>query len=488
MGEIQWRAGDLYGAQENLSIATHTLDPSNKAHQQELEYTYNLLGNVSLELKHYDEAIAEYNKALDFCKESGDSTYSLDVMNGKALAFQKKGNYKDAVITYDSMLRLIPDRQDLLARIIDNRAITTLLSDTNANVLPEFLQALQIRNDAKDSLGLYASYGHLADYYLQVNPDSALWYTQKLYDLSKQNHNPLDRLNAIDKFVRLNTDPSSKDHWFLEFKKLNDSFQFAKDTTRNRFAEVKYDFQKEKANRLALQQDIARQRLWIVGLIIIAVISIAGIYNWNNKRRKRIKRESENAIRDARLKTSKKVHDVVANGLYGIMNELEHNRTIELEPLLDKIEGLYEKSRDISYEDIAVAGTLDYNKQIHQLLDSFNNDQTKLLLIGNEQKYWDRISAFQKPELKLVLHEIMVNMKKHSQAKNIVIQFTHDNNKGFIDYKDDGVGFSTDLNFGNGLNNTVSRIKSINGDITFGKSEKGGAAIAISFPLESSKT
>ncbi|MEO7482110.1 MAG: ATP-binding protein, partial [Ferruginibacter sp.] len=194
--------------------------------------------------------------------------------------------------------------------------------------------------------------------------------------------------------------------------------------------------------------------------------------------------ENENAIRTARLKTSQKVHDVVANGLYGIMNELEHSDNIEREPLVNKIERLYEQSRNISYEDNTYPGMIVYDTQIHNLLTSFANSETKVIVVGNQETFWKNITALQKQELQLVLHEIMINMKKHSQAKNVSIVFKTEKNQGFINYKDDGVGFSPGHPFGNGLNSTVNRIKSLNGAINFEKKEKGGVSIMISLPLE----
>lgn len=195
-----------------------------------------------------------------------------------------------------------------------------------------------------------------------------------------------------------------------------------------------------------------------------------------------MKQESENAIQELKLKTSKKVHDVVANGLYIIMNELEHGETVEKELLTNKIEVLYEKSRNISYVDV-LSGNNDDNP-IPQLLASFSNDQTKVIIVGDQQAFFGKISRNQKQELYLVLNEMMINMKKHSRAKNVVIHFKQEDNKGIILYKDDGVGFDDALKFGNGLNNTVSRIKSIHGEVNFGKSDKGGVSITISFPLE----
>jgi signal transduction histidine kinase len=154
---------------------------------------------------------------------------------------------------------------------------------------------------------------------------------------------------------------------------------------------------------------------------------------------------------------------------------------------MTRIEELYERSRNISYEEISPATNVDYDNQVHELLNDFTNEQTKVFVVGNQPSFWDRVTGSQKHELLLILSEIMVNMKKHSRANSVVIRFTNENNIGFIYYNDNGRGFPSRLEFGNGLKNTVSRIKSLNGEIIFGKSEKDGAAITISFPLEPDK-
>jgi len=481
IGDIYWKVGDLYGAEENGARAIYTLHKFDTGHRSHTGYAYNLLGNVSLDLKHYDEAINMYNNAINFFKGDG---FIPEVMNGKATAFQKKGEYNNAIAVYDSILALKPANQSLEARVIDNKARTRWLQNPTYPVLREFWAALKIRTDSQYHEGLNASFAHLSDYYKDNIPDSALSYANRMYQKAREIQKPEDRLEAMDKLIRLNKAVDQKQYWYEAYKTLNDSFQLSRDTTRARFAMIRYDFQKSKADNLVLQQHISKQRLLMYGLMAIAVVIFACLWAWYSKRRKRIKQESENAIRESRLKTSQKVHDVVANGLYVIMNELEHSNTIGREPLIDKIEELYEKSRNISYEAIAPDDAADYNKRAHDLLTSFANEHTKVIIAGNGQTFWNKVSMAQKHELLLILNEIMINMKKHSHAKNVVIVFKHQDNKGIIAYKDDGTGFTPHSRFGNGLNNTVTRIKSINGEINFGKSEKGGVSIMISFPLQ----
>lgn len=479
MGDMLWETGDLYAAEENATGTIRTLDPFNTTHHAELSYAYNLLGNINVDLQHFDEAISMFNKAIEF---TADSLFKADLVNGKAVALQKKGNYEQAVALYDSMLLRNPADQSLLARIIDNRAKTKWLQDPNYPALPEFWRALKIRTDSQYNRGLNASYAHLADYYIPSNRDSALWYANRMLLQAQLIQNSDARLEAIDKLIRLDH-ASALQNWYAEYKRLGDSTRLSRDTTRNRYALIRYDSQKSKADNLELTTDVARQRFWIFGLAVLAIAIITLLSVLYNKRKNRIKQESENAIRDAKLKTSRKVHDVVAAGLYNIMNELEHGKELEREPLLNKIEGLYEKSRNISYEEVSGNEHTEYDKQLFQLLRSFANAQTQVFLVNSGGSFLNKLTAHQKQELQLVLNEIMINMKKHSHAKNVVVQFRQEDGMGLINYRDDGVGFSAEHTAGNGLNNTVSRIKSLKGDIIFGKSDKGGASILISFPL-----
>ena len=485
MGEMQWYFGDLYGAEENLSNAIHTLDSSNQKHYEELGYIYNVLGNINLDLKFYQDAIKFYNKAISYAK---GTNFMYEVMNGKATTLQKSGNYNDAIAIYDSILSISLTDQSLIARIIDNRANTRWLQNPAYSPLPELWTALKIRVDSQYNPGLIASYEHLADYYAKIKPDSALWYADTMLSKAKEIRNSGDILRAIDKLVFFNSSPFLKEYWHKEYKILNDSIQLVKDTTRKRFALIRFDFQRIKDVNMVLQKNNATQRFFIYGIVLFSIVAIISLIVWYRKRRKRIRQEAEKAIQESKLKTSQKVHDVVANGLYVIMNELEHGDSVEREPLITKIEGLYEKSRNISYEDASSGNTAEYDKQISQLLTSFASEQTKVVIVGNEPAFWKKVSSAQKQELELILKELMVNMKKHSQAKNVAIVFKQENNKGFINYTDDGTGFTPDHQFGNGLNNTVNRINSFNGEVNFGKSGNGGAAVAISFPLQSSKT
>lgn len=480
---MQWGVGDLYGAQENLTAALHSLDSSDTLHFKELGYAYKILGNTSLDLKLYEEAIHFYDKALNFAK---GTDFYFDLLNAKAIALQKNKQYSAALQIYDSVLQLKVSDQALVARLIDNRATTRWLQNSAYPALPEWRQALKIRMDSQYYPGMVTSYQHFADYYAGSKKDSAAWYATQMYATAKKTGSNIDILDALKKLVSNSKEADKKESWFREFNLLNDSLQLARDSTRNRFAFIRYDFQKSRADNLLLQEHITLQRLLMGALAVLAAITVFMLAARYRKRRKKIQLAAEQAIQMSKLKTSQKVHDVVANGLYRIMNELEHTNAIEKEPLINSIEGLYERSRNISYEDDSTVNDVAYNRQVHNLLNSFSNKDITVIIVGNQQSFWDKISALQKQELQMVLGELMVNMKKHSRAKNVSLVFKQEQNNASIIYKDDGIGLSTEQLPGNGLKNTVNRIKSLGGTVTFEQNEPAGLSIVIGIPLQPS--
>lgn len=482
-GEISWNVGDYYAAQDYLNAALQLLDPKDTAHQEELGYVYNILGNVSLELNAYKEAIAYYDQAL---RHAGNSTYSSEILNGKATALQKEKNFPAAMAVYDQLLDRNLTDMPLKARVIDNRAYTAWLQNNAYNPLPEFSRALQIRQDSQYVTGIITSYSHLADYYAINNRDSASWYALQMYDKATEIRSTRDRKDAIDKLVSLQTDAAGKEKWFRQYKLLSDSLTFANDTTRYRFANIRYAVEKNKADNLVLKDNLLKQRVGMAALAFLGLLIIGGLTIRYRKKRQAIQQQSDKAIETAKLKTSQKVHDVVANGLYGIMNELEHSDTLDKEPLLTKIELLYERSRDISYEDPDLLPEGGYDKRVQQLLKSLAGEHTRLVVVGNEASFWNRISIAQQQQLFLVLNELMVNMKKHSGAGNVSVVFKIEDNTALVRYKDNGVGMAPGQVFGNGLASTVNRIKSIHGAINFGESGSDGTTVVISFPVEPS--
>lgn len=484
MGIIQAYEGDHYGGQESLLKSLTYLNEHNKKHQGCLGSNYHELGNICLNLKNYEAAIDYFHKALKYIN---DPDFEAIALNSIAITYQKKGDYDEAIDLYKSLLAKSKDKKKEYARILSNYANAKWLKDAAYPAGPELQHALQIRKDSNDIRGLNASYAHLSDYYSLSSPDSALYYARKRYEVAREINSPDDQVEALSKLITLSPTNLLKPY-FIRYQHLTDSIQTAKNAAKNQFALIRYEAAKSKADNLQLQKDNAQKKTqlvvqWFILALTILFFIISGVVLIlrYHRRRQQIEFASRQAIQEHQLKTSQKVHDVVANGLYRIMADLEYKASVDKEELIDKIDVLYERSRDISYENPTIS-KVPFHVKIDDLLESFGSERVKVLIFGNGPMLWNGINVQIQHEVEHILLELMINMKKHSQADSVMIKFECQNNQVQMLYTDNGIGISPQVKYGNGLQNTGNRIKKIGGQYTFEHPAKG-LKIHISFPI-----
>lgn len=476
MGVIQSDAGDYYGAQECLLGAMKFLSDTVTTSHYQMSID-NELGNTSSNLKNYGAAISYYDQALKLSDDDESKTIAL---NNKAVAYQKNRQYKEALHIYNLIVGQSKDKPKRYARILSNMARTKWLQDSSYNAAPELWEALSIREKEKDNWGLNASYAHLSDYYTYNHPDSALAYAEQRYAVARLLSSPDDELEALQKLIKL-ADFKEVKGYFTRYQFLNDSLQTARNNAKNQFALIRYEATKNKADNLILQKDNAEKKSQIIilfGSLSVVIVLAVLVVIWYRKRK-------EKALIQQRLSTSKKVHDVVANGIYLVMSEIDYVETLDKETLLDQLDEVYKQSRNISYE-LKGESSVVFHESIAKMLVSFSSARTKVLIVGNSSEIWNSISSDAKNELKQVLQELMVNMKKHSSAENVVVKFSIDSKQFNVQYTDDGVGLPEDFKYGNGLSNMENRMAGIGAKVIFDRSVKSGLKILIFIPIASS--
>lgn len=485
MGIISTDRGDYFSGQEFSLDAFSYFNKNKKENFAFLESNSNNLGIASFNLKNYEKAIDFYKQSLAY---NQDSARVLVIKNNIANAYREQKEYKKALLIYEDILNRKIDNKRDYARTLTNISVARWLQNPDYNAAPELLKALNIRERENDLLGQNSSYSHLANYYQQTNPDSSLFFARKRYPASIKLNNADDQLDALGKLIKLSP-PQETKRYFEIYQKLDDSVQTARNAAKNQSALIRYESEKNKADNLELQKDntekkfqIAKQRVLIFSVLLLVVAAAVIAVIWYRKRKQRMELESRNAIREHQLKTSKRVHDVVANGLYRVMTEIENREDIDKGQVLDKIEDLYEKSRDISYEK-PEPDDQNFHQKISALLMSFATENAKVLIAGNTLGLWKKVNPEVKYEIEHILQELMVNMKKHSGASNVAVRFEDSGDQIKIYYTDNGVGMSDETSFKNGLRNTGNRIDTIRGEITFDVKVEKGLKIQICFPL-----
>jgi len=297
-----------------------------------------------------------------------------------------------------------------------------------------------------------------------------------MYTVAKRLHSPDDELEALEKTLE-REGPGTIKALFSRYQSLNDSLHTNRNNAKNQFALIRYEVAKNKADNLALEAENTEKKWQILlqwALIALITFFSVGAIIWLRKRRQRLLREQQ-------LKTSQKVHDVVANGLYYLMRKIEYEEPGK-EIVLDELEQLYEQSRDISY-DQPEAAPPDYAGSLEALLSSFGTATTKIAIVGNTAETWAMVPAPVKSELRYILRELMVNTQKHSGAANVVVRFERLPGLLAIRFTDDGQGLPPDFQPGNGLRNTENRMAGLGGTLSFDTAVTAGVRIHLALPI-----
>lgn len=483
-GMIAAMKGDYYGSQQILLEALSKFDTTNHEHFQSLSSINNTLGIANYSLKNYQASIKFYKEAF---KYQTDSNKIITALNNLATTYRNAGDLKQSIQIFEEIIKK-PTHPVNHARILANYSFTKWSADSSYNPLPGLEKALNIRIKEKDYIGQNSSYSQLAQYYEDSDRSKALYYAEQMYKIAKLINHPDSKIEALSYLINFSHTNLAK-NYFNEYLKLNDSLNSARQIDKNQFALIRYQTERLINEKLLLERNldvqkdqIIRQR-FISGLIVFGLITtIIFSLLWFKKRKKKLELELQNSIRENQLKTSKKIHDVVANGIYRVMNEIENQTEIDREGILDKLEDMYEKSRDISYETTDEEYE-NFHLKISDLVDSFSNENRIILLVGNSQNLWKKVPVNTKYEVENIIQELLVNMKKHSEANKITLKFENLNNSININYIDNGKGFDDKVIYKNGLNSTVNRIKNLKGDITFDSQMNKGLNIKINFPI-----
>ncbi|AZA91568.1 Nitrate/nitrite sensor protein narX [Chryseobacterium nakagawai] len=479
MAILQENKGDYYGSIETSLEADRYLGKKEDSiSRQTFASNYNSMAICSSYLYEFEDCITYYKKALQY---TSDKEYRYMILNNLGTAQITLKDYKEAI---KNIQLALPTTDSLkYAMVINNLARAKNFDNKNYNPLPEFYKALEIRKRANNSIGENSSYATLSIFYFHSDKKKALYFAEQMLNAAKKNNSIEDQLQALQKIISLT--PNNNLAYFEDFQKLNDSVQISRNKAKNQFATIRYDVEKKNLENQSLKLQKAEKEVQLLQQNIIlgalSLLLISGIV-WYKRRKKRVQQENELKIKENELRLSKKVHDVVANGIYQVMTKIENQENFDKEKALDELEFVYEKSRDISYEKPETKDTVEFAERIFNLIDSFKNDHIKPFLTGNSQNIWNDVSGTVQNEVFQVIRELLVNMKKHSQANLVAFKFEKNNNQIHIQYKDNGIGIPGEIIHGNGLSNTVSRIEKIKGTITFDNTTEKGLKVNISFP------
>ena len=435
----------------------------------------NALGRNYTQLSNFEEALKVYKEIITL---NPDELTKCITKNNIAYVYSKTGKYKEAI----EILSEIENNKTLInnpldyARVLHNKGYY-LFHLKNEKALSYLTKALKIREKYHDDSQIVSSYMHLSHFYENSIPSTAYYWAQKAYTAATNASIPDDRLEALDLLYKNADNLHLKDKHYKDFFRINDSLNKSRQKTKNQFAKIRFDSEKEIKKRKEYQ---IKMYVYIV-LLLFTILVFFLIYRFTiRKNRKKIK---ETAYQ-TETRIAKKLHDELANDVHNTIAFAEtqdlvnpKNRDI----LLENLETIYNRTRNISSENKDIDTGERYLEKLKAMLATYNSSDRNVIVNIDAFKHL-KISKEVKVIIHRVLQELMVNMKKHSQCSIASISIKSDIKSLQINYSDNGIGTDNLLNLKNGLQNMENRIVSINGTINFDTTHEKGFKVKIVIP------
>ncbi|MEC3965256.1 hypothetical protein [Flagellimonas halotolerans] len=489
MGVIQKNQNDFFGSKETVTEALQFLRESRDIKKM-VQY-YGLLATNHRKLLNFEDAIFYYTKAI---KNSGSLEDRIAFENNLAATYIDNGRYEEAIALLDKIVgnTALDSTPVVYARILDNLSYAQWLLEKK-DVGASFQKALQIRKEKKDWRGQLASYTHLGEFHLEDRSNRAKAYFDTVIQVAKKIEVPRAEIDAL-KFL-MQIDPENvklRDRYIL----LADSLDSQELKVKTQFAKYKYDDKIKQESILRLEKEKAEQALltakernqktisYLGSLTMLLGLGFA-IYFFKQRTR-HLKEQNRLTRLEATLETeaemSRRLHDDFGAGLNQTM--LMINADVDRTAVLDKLDGLYNQSRNFSREVNEVAIGTHFKEAFLEMLRFRTPSDANLFMTGVKDVQWNEMAPLSQKVLFKAIQELMINMGKHSSADMITIVFKSTEKVLTVNYSDNGVGASLkELNAKNGLWNTEKRIQAIGGSITFDSHKGQGFKAHITIPL-----
>lgn len=445
---------------------------------------YNCLAINSKKRNLYKQAIVNYQQAIELTdKNSFKNIYKNNLAN----VYKEQGNYNKAIkilseILKDSILNLRTK-----VRIKDNLAHIKWLANPKENILGDLLYIKSVRLKENYSYDLIASYSHLSEYFKDINKKKSLFYAKNMYKIAKEEQAINGLLEAIDKIVELAT-PQKTIKYYKKSIRLRDSLQKEETKRQYQFASIKYNYEEEEKQKLKFKNLATENKLIAVqeknekkNIIIFAIVFFSGliIYIFRRRQLQGKKLLEERYTTETRI--AKQLHDDLGNSIYNTLVKVQDSN-YTTEEIVNDLDKVYLKTRKISHDNDSVETGFEFENYLKRLLISYNSKDCKIILKDFSVLELNTLKKEKQIVLYRVCNELLVNMKKHSNANLVVISCKKENKFLEINYADNGVGFQNNaVIFKNGLKNMETRIKGIRGTFSFDSTSKKGCKVKIRF-------
>lgn len=393
-----------------------------------------------------------------------------------------------------------------------------------AKALEQYDQSVKIILERKTVGSLPQQYlQYIETYALMGNTQKEKEYMLKFYAASKKEHQPdaLYALKELAKYENNDRNFAKAMEYANAYFILNDSIK--KEEIEKETARLEQRYQKEKRDREILElrtknseTDLHLERkksqnyllFFLVGTL--AFLSLSGYLTYRNRQKKaqlkaqlqgqeiqHLKVQQERRLFEGMMEGVEKerkrlaadLHDGLGGRLSGIsiklskLSEEKEARKIEgkIEAILgnldDSLQELRGVARNLMPETLIKYGL---KSALEDYCSTLRDKDTDIVL-----QFYEILPIQDENKLLMVyriIQELINNAVKHANAREILVQYMHQEQKIAIAVEDDGIGFDIekiDMNEGIGLTSLRNRVNYLNGSIDIQSEINDGTSINI---------
>jgi len=519
-GLVKYYENDFLGSETEL-IKSLKISKANNLYNN--TYTaYVLLALNSFAMDQYDNALSYSKRAIKLGEDNhvdSEAECNSIIMNSMGSTYLKLNKVDSAIYYFQKGItgtNLLTREPQTYCYLLDNLGYSRIKQKKYAQAFKLFQKTATIRdslniNDGKNYNRLY-----LSEYYsAQRDTINASRYAYESLNLSKSFRAPGDMLLALKQLIII--EPKNALKHAKDYMRISDSMHKLERDTRNKFAKIAYE-----TKEITKEKDTAVKQsgifFGIAVLVFVIGVMLFIIINQRAKQKKlqflrqqqqsneeiyQLIQTQHQKIEEGRLIEKKRIalelHDGVMNklastrfNLHLLTKNNDPETSVKCTPYIDGIHEIEKEIRNIAHD--LNNDVFSENNSFKNTLLSFFEEQQKIIKANwhvevQGEINWEALNATTKINIFRIFQELLHNINKHANAKNVIISCKIESRSLFLEVYDDGVGFSLNgKKKGIGLQNITTRVKACAGTIKI-LSDKGiGTKVIITIPQTDNKT
>ena len=193
-----------------------------------------------------------------------------------------------------------------------------------------------------------------------------------------------------------------------------------------------------------------------------------------------------------RARIAKDLHD----GLGGLLSTVKAHFSFLTKDKIDKDDAIFEKTNELIDEACVEVRRISHNMMPHALSisgledalvdlgESLNQDGIKTVIEVSKIPF--KLDDTKTVMIYRLVQELIVNIRKHASAKNVLLQMLVRKKFITLTIEDDGKGFDTEQILkvkGLGIKNIFSRVQFLDGTIDYHSEINKGSSVTIQIPI-----